>query len=201
MKKAYAMILAVALVLMVVSCATTAAPAKPAAAAAPVAAPAAAPAASSGGNGVMIWIEAEDGVENKGLWTIKESDKASGGKCIVTTAAKTKPLPTVNGSIKYNFNLEKAGKYKIFMRYRATSDGNGSIYYEVNGEVVHSSYDNNSNFEWNFFNKDNPGTAVVFDFPAGANSFIIHHREPKTEIDKLLITDNMALTLKDLEKM
>jgi hypothetical protein len=37
----------------------------------------------------------KNGIENKGVWEIKDGKSASGGKYIVTAAAKTKNTPTV----------------------------------------------------------------------------------------------------------
>lgn len=201
MKKTCIIALTIITAFLIASCVTTAG-------AASGAASAPAPAASSGsaeltaGSGAMIWIEAEDGIENMGVWEIKDGKSASGGKYIVTAAAKTKNTPTVNGSIKYVFNVENAGKYMVFVRYMAKKEGDKSYFFEINGAPpVRSDHDNNWDFDWNFFNNDNPGRPLYFDLPAGENTIIIHHREPSTALDKFLITDNLTLKPADVAKM
>ena len=187
-------IIIAAVVLLAVSCETTTS-------AAP--APAAAPAPSSASaDSVLVWFEAESGTDNKGIWVIKDVAEASGGKLIVTKTAKAKESPIMNSSIKYTFNVAKEGKYIAVIRFRAAKDGDGSFFFQINGgSTVHSAYENSSKFQWDYFNNDNTGTAAVFNLKAGENTILIHHREPNTEIDKFLVTDNLTLKAADAEKM
>ena len=155
---------------------------------------------NSGSGDVKIWVEAEAG-DIVAPFAILDDDEASNETCIWAPAGSGEfSSPSGNGGrALYTFNVPEAGRYVIWSRVIAANGASDSFYVSVNGQTVmtwHTLQGGSNNWVWDVLTDrlysderttDNPN---VYQFEAGTHTIEFFQREPKIQLDRILITND-----------
>lgn len=139
--------------------------------------------------GGSVIIEAEDAVLDK-VAVLAEDADASAGMAVrfaPSAPAMTSPDEVKNPTLRFDFVVQEAGSYNIWVRTKATTDGNDSAYVALNSEAYSAKYySKNPEYIWL-----NYGPAT---FKQGAAHISFKYREMGFLVDKLIVTaDNEFL--------
>jgi len=140
-----------------------------------------------------ISLEAEQSFSAAPM-VINSDTSASGGASIASNTS-------ASGSATFTVNLATDGDYVIWSRALAPSNYQDSFYVSVDGgpedvyDVAHDTW--SDSWQWTRVNgragKDTPLTLNprIFELSAGAHQIVFRTREPRTLLDRLIITNDL----------
>jgi len=122
----------------------------------------------------MTWLEAEDGDLHAPMQSATDSNASSGEYIRVTSGS--------GGYAEYSFDIPESGTYFIWGRVLGPTVGSDSFYISTdNGDDVNW-YVPIATWDWD--------QALSVYFAAGQHTLIIKQRERRTQLDKILITND-----------
>lgn len=136
------------------------------------------------------WFEAEDNSKNDSLQKMNDAT-ASGGKYVWTP----------DGDASYDFEVERAGTYKVWGRVIALDGRGDSFAVSMDGEKSFKWNDIPHNATWHWDDvhdaaKENK--PVKFNLTAGRHILRVKPRDDdNAKLDKIIITDDLTFTSSD----
>ncbi|THH39290.1 PKD domain-containing protein [Neolewinella litorea] len=139
----------------------------------------------------VFWLEAECAQVGE-QWSVVDAEGASNGKYVVSRTAESRTTPQDIPANRIRFVMERvrAGRYHIFARVLAASNGDDSFWVRVNdGNWVEwsSGIIINGQFNWNEVVRS------PFEFREGYNTVDVAVRENGAQLDKLHIDYESAM--------
>jgi glucose/arabinose dehydrogenase len=142
-----------------------------------------------------LWLEAESGVRTAPM-TVASDTAASGGQYVHVPNAKTvvtDPTTQPGGQVTYTVTLPTTGTYVIWGRVRAGGGGDDSFWVSIDGgpfalwEIPVASA-----WVWDEVNNRGVADPVLFSLTAGTHTVVVKQREDGAQLDRLLITSDLA---------
>ncbi len=157
---------------------------------------------------VMVFVEAESGMLQAPMATGTDA-AASGGSYVSSATASAdiaNPMGT-DGRVRISFDVPAMGTYRIWGRVKTGPDdgmGNNdpdSFWACVDADppnatdcIQWNNIPGNDAFEWDdIHDSDNGDMAVDFTLAAGAHQLDVYVREAGTQLDRVLVTDDLTL--------
>jgi len=157
-----------------------------------------------GDSALGIWIEAESPDTITDPMQILSDVDASGGQYIeVAPGNNDTGNPPADGHVTYVFTVA-GGTYKILGRAIAPSGSDDSFWVRIQGATTNTINDVSGWWKWGIVNSqdwfwspvrsmDDNSQTVEFTMAAGTYTLEMAYREDGTLLDRLLITDDLAL--------
>ena len=152
-----------------------------------------------GGSPVVITSEAEVGTLTAPM--VAASDPAAfAGQYVSVPSAATQTTPSTTGSTTVSFAVPSSGSYKVWGRVIAPADTDDSFWVRV---------DSGTWFQWNniplggawhwddVHDATASNTPVTFSLAAGTHTVTFAYREDGTLLDRVLVTNDLALVPSD----
>ena len=140
------------------------------------------------------WIEAECGDLGSG-WSVENSSAASNGSYMSYSGPRDLTMPDGDDSDRiatYNLNIGEAGSYHFYMRLKAPTANDNSVWVKVDNGAwkefwreLGGAHLLTNGFEWKKVNDE--GKDVTFNLSAGKHVIYLANREKGTLIDKIYV--------------
>ena len=143
-----------------------------------------------------LWIEAEDG-DIVAPMEIADNAEASQG----TYVGVPNRAGNNSGYAQYTFEIQAAGDYVIWGREISNDKAGDSFLVSLDGGsdiTWHTKQGGQDTWTWDVVSVRNPNDVrdasnpLIFHLDAGVHTLTVNNREDGTELDKLLITNDMA---------
>jgi polygalacturonase len=148
---------------------------------------------------VVITSEAEVGTLTAPM--VMASDPAAyAGNYVSVPSAATQTTPSTTGSTTVSFAVPSTGSYKVWGRVIAPADTDDSFWVRVDAGTWFQ-WNNiplGSTWHWDdVHDATASNTPVVFSLGAGAHTVTFAYREDGTRLDRILVTNDLALVPSD----
>jgi hypothetical protein len=141
---------------------------------------------------VLVWLEAESGSLTAPMAIGSDSQASSGAYVYIPEGSGDvfDPAQAV-GSLVYTFSVPVAGNYVVWGRL---IDNLGNSFFVSMDSGPNALWDTvgGSTWGWDWVNNRGGADPVVYALGAGQHTLAIKHREDGTELDRILITNDMA---------
>jgi hypothetical protein len=151
------------------------------------------PPTPAAGSGTELYLEAESGALQSPFVTAGDA-AASNGQFLVDTTLTAGCATGVTTFATYTFSISDAGTYRIWGRTIAPNSGADSFCVVMDdGALSTWTVPNSTAWTWN-----KVLNTTTWNLTAGTHTLKIGYREANTKLDRLLITNNLALIPTDL---
>ncbi|MEM6394399.1 MAG: fibronectin type III domain-containing protein [Planctomycetota bacterium] len=153
------------------------------------------PDGSGGPNLLGMSFEAEEGLLGGSWRVINDPDAVADNYIEITPGLNSiSGVPTDGAGIaRYDFDVDTTDDYKVWVRTRAATLGDNSVYVRMNGGTwtTWNTIPTGTDFTWNAVeDTPTPGSPeVVYTLAAGTNTLEIAYREDGTQLDRIVIQD------------
>jgi hypothetical protein len=149
---------------------------------------------------MSLYLEAENGTLTSPLQIAADS-AASNGQYFQVAAGNnsTGTVPT-GGHATFPFVVTTAGDYKVWGRVVAPTGNDDSFWVRIDTQafVQWNNIVKGTGWHWDVVHNTLAGDAVVlFNLAAGSHTLEVAYREDGTQLDRLLITNQLGLTPSD----
>ncbi len=132
-----------------------------------------------------VWIEAENGILD-GPFSIISHPEYNAKKYLTIEA----------NPLQFKFSITREDDYMVYGRLRTPSGGDDSFYFKMDGELKYHSWNNIPREDgWYFaytFDSETPGKErMPYHLKPGDHTFYIKQREDGTQLDGILITNDL----------
>ena len=147
------------------------------------------------GSTVSVWPEAESGTITAPMQVLGDAT-ASGGQYIrVAAGNNSQAAAPATGHSVIPFSVSAPGTYKIWGRVKVATNANDSFWVRVDGGAWTNwnSIPIGTSWHWDDVHDAAAGNAVkTYSLAAGSHTLTIAYREEGTQLDRLLITNDLA---------
>ena len=149
---------------------------------------------------VNMYLEAENGTLAAPLQLSAIAGASNGLAWQVTPGTSSNGAVPANGHATYPFTVTTAGNYKVWGRVNGPNTSDDSFWVRVDSGTWAQWNDlaNGGTWSWNDTH-DTPtgGASILYNLTAGNHTLELAYREDGAKIDRLLITNDLALNPND----
>ena len=145
---------------------------------------------------VFVWFEAENAALISDPFRVVEDDKSSGHRYVegYRTATDSRDKPDACGRTVYSFDVPVAATYTLWGLVSISEGEENSFWLRVDGREWIKWNGIRKQREWHWHrvhDSDRGAISVEFDLAAGSHTLEFAVREYDTELDRLLLTNDM----------
>ena len=142
---------------------------------------------------VVIQFEAENGAINRPMITAQDDNASGGSYILVSKRTRNNWNPNAEtGHATFSFQVPESGEYVIWGKVNSASSSRNSFFVSID-ENEYALWDTElaKAWVWDQVANRNVADPVVVYLEAGEHILIVKHRETRTKLDKILLTNDM----------
>jgi hypothetical protein len=141
-----------------------------------------------------LWPEAESASITAPMQTASDATASGGSYITVAAGNNSQAAPPTTGIATFTFTLTDAGTYKVWGRVICPADTDDSFWVRVDGGTWINWNNITLGATWHWYDVHNGTAVATFSLGAGSHTLEIAYREDGAKLDRLLITNDLALT-------
>jgi len=144
------------------------------------------------------WLEAENADSIDSPLKVSNDDNASGGKYIFSPNGTGNYYTGSSIMAIYTVNISQAGAYSLWGRVKAADKKDNSFFVQINnGSNYFWEVEPGNQWHWDRVNNRGTSDPLVFTLPEGKNTIKVKMREDGTQLDKMLLTNDIDFVLSE----